>query len=79
MWSSLATRYQLGLTRQAGSVTAPLSASTPHGTGESAMNAAGFGETSAAKEARNFSRPKKRRPSPSERSAEREPPAPGWR
>src|SRR5215204_6555010 len=38
--SSVATRYQLGLLRQAGSLTVPPSASTPHGTCESAMNAA---------------------------------------
>jgi hypothetical protein len=43
MRSSVATRYQLGLVRQAGSVTAPLRASTPQGTCESAMNAASSG------------------------------------
>src|SRR3954447_6944070 len=40
MWSSVATRYQLGFVRHAGSLIVPLSASTPHGTCESAMNAA---------------------------------------
>ena len=30
--SSVATMYQLGLVRQAGSVTVPVAASTPHGT-----------------------------------------------
>ena len=38
--SSVVTRYQLGLVFHAGSVIVPLSASTPHGTCESAMNAA---------------------------------------
>jgi hypothetical protein len=56
MWSSVATRYQDGLLRQAGSVTAPSSASTPAGTWESAMNAASFSGTSAAKAAANLSR-----------------------
>jgi adenylate cyclase len=40
MRSSVAIRYQLGLLRQAGSLIAPPSASKPHGTCESAMNAA---------------------------------------
>src|SRR5205823_1407258 len=47
---------------QAGSVTAPSSASTPHGTSESAMNAACRAGRSAAKEAANFSRSRKRYP-----------------
>ena len=55
--SSLATRYQDGLLRQAGSVTAPPSASTPAGTWESAMNDASFPGTSAAKAAANTARP----------------------
>ena len=38
--SSVVTMYQLGLVRQAGSVTCPAAASTPRGTSESAMNAA---------------------------------------
>src|SRR4029077_20225182 len=38
--SSVDTKYQLGFVLHAGSLTAPLSASTPHGTWESAMNAA---------------------------------------
>src|SRR5258707_882109 len=37
--SSLATRYQLGLDRHADSTTAPLRASSPHGTWESATSA----------------------------------------
>jgi hypothetical protein len=56
MRSSVATRYQLGLMRQAGSVTLPLSASTPHGTCESAMKAASSAGTSAANESTNFPR-----------------------
>jgi hypothetical protein len=40
MRSSVATRYQLGFVRQAGSVTAPPSAPTPHATCASARNAA---------------------------------------
>src|SRR5215469_5671348 len=38
--SSVVTMYQLGLVRQAGSVTCSEAASTPQGTSESAMNAA---------------------------------------
>jgi hypothetical protein len=56
IWSSVATRYQDGLLRQAGSVTAPPSASIPAGTWASAMNAASFAGTSAAKAAANLSR-----------------------
>src|SRR3954452_24008288 len=63
MWSSVATRYQLGFARHAGSVTVPLSASTPHGTCESAMNAASSAGRSAANESANFSRSRKRNPS----------------
>ena len=62
MWSSVATRYQDGLLRQAGSVTAPFSASTAVGTWESAMNAASFSGTSAAKDAANLSRSRNRNP-----------------
>src|SRR6202034_689108 len=62
MWSSVATRYQDGLLRQAGSVTAPFSASTAVGTWESAMNAASFPGTSAAKDAANLSRSRNRNP-----------------
>src|SRR6185369_5394134 len=61
--SSVETRYQLGLVLHAGSVTAPLSASSPHGTWESAMKAAASGATSAANDARNFARSRKRYPS----------------
>src|SRR6185436_2627938 len=61
--SSVATRYQLGLVFHAGSLIAPLSASTPHETCESAMNAALSGSTSAANEAGNFSLSRNRKPS----------------
>src|SRR5262245_20856928 len=54
--SSVATRYQLGLLCQAGSLIVALRASTPHGTCESAMNAACSALKSPAKEAWNFSR-----------------------
>src|SRR2546425_466478 len=54
IWSSAATKYQLGLVFQAGSVIVPLSASTPQGTWESAMNSAFAGSTSAAKAAGNL-------------------------
>src|SRR3954453_4244290 len=60
--SSVATRYQLGLLRQAGSLTVPLSASTPQGTCESAMNAANSAGTSAANDSANFSRSRNRKP-----------------
>src|SRR5207253_11238195 len=52
--SSVAIKYQLGLAFHAGSLILPLSAATPHGTWESAMNAAFSASTSAAKEAANF-------------------------
>jgi hypothetical protein len=42
--SSVVTMYQLGLCRHAGSLTVPPSASTPHGTRESPMNAASRGD-----------------------------------
>ena len=61
--SSVAIRYQLGLLRHAGSLIVPLRASTPHGTCESAMNAASSALTSAANEAWNFSRSRNRKPS----------------
>src|SRR6516164_11842410 len=61
--SSVETRYQLGLDFHAGSVTAPLSASKPHGTCESAMNDASSGLTSAANDARNLARSRNRNPS----------------
>src|SRR4029434_5656343 len=48
------TRYQLGFVFHAGSLMVPPSASTPHGTWESAMNAAASGLTSAANDAANF-------------------------
>src|SRR5260370_40642388 len=52
--SSVVTRYQLGFVFHAGSSIEPLSAATPHGTCESAINAAFSGSTSAAKEAGHF-------------------------
>src|SRR5258705_2844356 len=60
---SVVTRYQLGFDFHAGSLTAPLSASSPHGTCESAMNAAASALTSAANEARNCVRSRYRYPS----------------
>src|SRR5260370_37497897 len=61
--SSVDTRYQLGFWRQAGSVTAPASALTPHGTCESAMNWASSSGRSPAKEAANLSLSRNRKPS----------------
>ena len=52
--SSVATKYQLCLVFHAGSLIVPLSAPTPHGTWESAMNAAFSASTSPAKEAANL-------------------------
>src|SRR6267378_1438784 len=46
--SSVVTRYQLGLVLHAGSLIAPLMAPMPHGTWESAINAAFSGSTGAA-------------------------------
>src|ERR1700761_1716538 len=60
--SSFTRRYQLGLVFHAGSVTAPDSASTPHGTWESAMKAAVFGSTSPAKAAGILARSRASRP-----------------
>src|SRR6267143_1765475 len=45
--SSVAIRYQLGLALHAGSRIVPLRAATPHGTWESAMNAAFSASTAA--------------------------------
>src|SRR6266436_2973050 len=61
--SSVTTKYQLGLILHAGSLIAPLRAPRPHGTWESAMNAAVSGSTSAANEARNFALSRNRYPS----------------
>src|SRR5918996_5295263 len=61
--SSVATRYQLGLVLQAALLIVPRRASTPHGTCESAMNAALSSSKSAAKEPWNLSSSRKRRPS----------------
>src|SRR3569832_1342605 len=61
--SSEATRYQLGLALHAAVLTVPLTASTPHGTWESAINAAFAGSTSAANAAGNFALSRNRKPS----------------
>src|SRR5881296_650236 len=61
--SSVATKYQLGLVFQAGSVIVPASAPMPHGTCEAAMNAAASGSTSAANEKWNLAWSRKRKPS----------------
>src|SRR6266481_8686739 len=61
--SSVVTRYQLGFVFHAGSSIEPLRAATPHGTCESAMNAAFSGSPSAAKEAWNFVLSRSRYPS----------------
>src|SRR5262245_44798363 len=63
MRSLVATRYQLGFRRHAGSVIAPLSALMPQGTCESAMNAAASALTSAANDAANFDLSRNRNPS----------------
>src|SRR4051812_42056092 len=63
MWSSVATRYQLGLSRHAGWLMAPPRALTPHGTCESAMNWATSVGRSAAKDAANLSLSRSRNPS----------------
>ena len=54
MRSSVVTRYQLGFVFHAGWLMTPPSASRPHGTCESAMNAAVSASTSPANEAANF-------------------------
>src|SRR5262245_15085712 len=63
MLSSVATRYQLGFVLHAAWRTAPLSASTPQGTCESAMNAAVSAFTSAANDAANLALSRNRYPS----------------
>src|SRR5215831_2715052 len=60
--SSVVTRYQLFFVLHAGSLIAPPSASTPHGTWESAMNAASSALTSPAKDALNFALSRNRNP-----------------
>src|SRR5258707_14980280 len=62
MWSSVATRYQLGLVRHDASVTSPLSAVRPHGTWDWAMNSASGGSTSAADAAANFALSRNKNP-----------------
>src|SRR5207253_3173877 len=61
--SSVVTRYQLGFVFHAGWSIAPLSAATPQGTCESAINAAFSAPTSAANESWNFVLSRKRYPS----------------
>src|SRR5712692_716975 len=61
--SSVTIRYQLGFVFHAGSLILPLRASTPHGTWESAMNAAFSTSTSAANEAWNLALSRNRKPS----------------
>src|SRR2546425_5821387 len=61
--SSVATKYQLGLVFHAGSLIVPLSASMPHGTWESAMNAAVSASTSPANEAGDFALSRNKKPS----------------
>src|SRR2546429_8901783 len=63
MWSSVATRYQLGLVRHDASVTSPLSALRPHGTCDWAMNSASGAATSAANAAANFALSRNKNPS----------------
>src|SRR5207302_599112 len=63
IWSSVATKYQRGFVFHAASVTAPLRASRPHGTCDSAMNAASGASTSAANAAANFDLSSMRNPS----------------
>src|ERR1700692_1186672 len=60
--SSVTCKYQLGFVFQAGSVICPASASTPHGTCESAMNSAACTSTSPANDAANFALSRKRYP-----------------
>src|SRR2546425_9473188 len=60
--SSVTIKYQLGFVFHAGSVIAPPRAVTPHGTWESAMNAAFSVSTSAAKEAGNLALLRNRKP-----------------
>src|SRR5207244_12262807 len=61
--SSVETRYQLGFVFHAGWLIAPLRASTPHGTCESAMNSARSGLTSAANDDANFALSRNSNPS----------------
>src|SRR2546428_9180197 len=61
--SSVTIKYQLGFVFHAGSVIAPPRAVTPHGTWESAMNAAFSVSTSAPKEAGDFALSRDKKPS----------------
>src|SRR5258706_7479695 len=66
--SSVVSRYQVGFAFHAASLMVPASASTPHGTCESAMNSAFSGLTSPAKDAGNFALSSSRKPSTGGRS-----------
>src|SRR5438046_9572430 len=61
--SSVVTSYQLGLVLHAGSPVVPLMAPMPHGTWESAMNAAFSVSTSAAHAADQFALSRNEKPS----------------
>src|SRR5260370_39887935 len=61
--SSAVIKCQLGVVFHGGSLIAPLSAATPHGTCESAMNAAFSALTSPANEAGNFALSSRKYPS----------------
>src|SRR5437773_12557799 len=55
--SSVETRYQLGFVFHAGSGSAPLRASRPHGTCESAMNDAAAGLSASSSSSVSFRHP----------------------
>src|SRR2546430_4065108 len=61
--SSVTTKYQVGFVLHAGSLIAPLRACTPHGTWESAINAAFSASTSAANETENAFLSRNKKPS----------------
>src|SRR3984893_2390870 len=61
--SSAVIRYQLRFVLEGGSRIAPLMAPMPHGTWESAINAAFSASTSPAKEAGNFALSRNKKPS----------------
>src|ERR1700722_7770776 len=61
--SAVATRYQLGLTFQAGAVTLPSTASMPAGHCDAAMKEASSGRTSAQKASANLSLSRNSNPS----------------
>lgn len=77
MRSSVVTRYQAGLVRQAGVETAPPAASRPQGVCESVMNSAWAGGRSPAKESANLSRSRSSKPSTGGRTGGTEAPGSG--